>query len=250
MQELEYKKAFVLHTRPFKENQIIAELLVQGEGRLAAVGYKGSKKNSAKTALYSPFRLLQVQYKAGKGLHSLKTIEAVTTETQLKSTALYCGFYLNELICRLCQADAPYETLFSHYNRALKQLASINQITDKDIQLAAVELVLRRFEDKLLSMLGYELNFTTTLDTELAIEPELYYELFEGGFVHTNFAQRGILGHEVQAISALLRQDLKHSDLDASEQLYYLKLAKRILRTSLHRHLGDKPLKSRELFRK
>ena len=42
MAELEYKKAFVLHTRPFKENQMIAELLVQQEGRLAVVGYKGA----------------------------------------------------------------------------------------------------------------------------------------------------------------------------------------------------------------
>lgn len=250
MQELEYKKAFVLHTRPFKENQIIAELLVQDEGRLAVVGYKGSKKNSAKTALFSPFRLLQVQYKSGKGLHSLKTIEAVNTGFALKSTSLYCGFYLNELICRLCQADAPYETLFAHYHKAMKQLVSINDIEDKEIQLAAVELVLRRFEDKLLSMLGYELNFATTLDTELAFEDELYYELFEGGFVHTNFANRGILGKEVLAVSELLRDDWHNSDLHGSEQLYYLKLAKRILRASLHRHLGDKPLKSRELFRK
>ena len=194
MAELEYKKAFVLHTRPFKENQMIAELLVQQEGRLAVVGYKGSKKNSAKTALYSPFRLLQVQFKSGKGLHSLKSIEAIHTDIQLTGNCLYCGFYLNEIICRLCQADAPYETLFSHYHLALKQLTSLSSITDKEIQSAAVELVLRKFEDTLLSILGYEINLNSAIDSGAEIQPELYYELFEGGFVHTNYAKRGFFG--------------------------------------------------------
>jgi len=246
VQELEYKKAFVLHTRPFKENQIIAELLVQDEGRLSVVGYKGSKKNSAKTALYNPFRIVQVQFKSGKGLHSLKTIESVSSEFKLQSKTLFCGFYLNELICRLCQADAPYETLFTHYFSAMKQLESTSEINDKQIQGAAIEVVLRRFEDALLSTLGYELNFNTTIDTDLAIAPELYYELFEGGFVHTSSAQRGFLGKDVLDVACLLRE----KDWQAHDNLHSLKQAKYILRASLHRHLGDKPLKSRELFRK
>lgn len=250
MAELEYKKAFVLHTRPFKENQMIAELLVQQEGRLAVVGYKGSKKNSGKTALFNPFRLLQVQFKSGKGLHSLKSIEAIHTNIQLTGICLYCGFYLNELICRLCQADAPYETLFSHYHIALKQLTSISEITDKEIQSAAVELVLRKFEDTLLSLLGYELDFMSTIDTGLNIEPELYYQLFEGGFVHTNFAQRGLLGRDILGVEKLLRHEDGSAAFEGKEKLHYLKQAKAILRASLHRHLGDKPLKSRELFRK
>lgn len=229
---------------------MIAELLVQQEGRLAVVGYKGSKKNSAKTALYNPFRLLQVQFKSGKGLHSLKSIDAIHTDIKLTGICLYCGFYLNELLCRLCQADAPYETLFSHYHLALKQLTSISSMSDKEIQTAAVELVLRKFEDTLLSILGYELNFNVTMDTGLAIEAELYYEVYEGGFVHTNFAQRGVLGKDIKGVEHLLRKESSEQELEASLKLHYLKQAKAILRASLHRHLGDKPLKSRELFRK
>ena len=248
MQELENKKAFVLHSRPFKENQVIAELLVQEHGRIAVVGYKGSKKNSAKTALYNPFRMLQVQFKTGKGLHAVKGMEAVTTELQLKGKMLFCGFYLNELICRLCQADAPYETLFNHYFSSIKQLESITEISDELLQQAAMELVLRRFEDALLAMLGYEINFIVTIDTELPIEPHLQYELFEGGFVHTNSLNRGFLGSDILGVMSLLREEVDEGQ--HGSRLHYLKHAKAILRASLHRHLGDKPLKSRELFRK
>ena len=250
MQDLAYKKAFVLHTRAFKENQVIADLLVQHEGRCAVVGYKGSKKNSAKTALYQPFRLLEVQVKPGKGLHNLKSIDALNSEFYLTGTRLFCGFYLNELVCRLCQADAPFETLFNHYHRALKQLAEAQQITDTSLQNIAIELVLRQFEDVLLTMLGYELNFDITSDTELPIEPGLFYELFDGGFVHTRYAQRGLLGEDILGVRAILRDAYQSDDIPAVEKLHYLKCAKLILRASLHRHLGDKPLKSRELFRK
>lgn len=246
MQELPFKNAFVLHTRDFKENQIIADLLVEGEGRLAVVGYKGSKKNSAKTALYAPFRAIKVQIKPGKGLHKLVAIESNSSPLTLTGNRLFCGFYLNELLCRLCIADAPYETLHQTYQATLSQLESLADISDKNLQAAAVELVLRRFEDKLLTAIGYELILSSTLDTGEAIVANEYYEFFEGGLVKALSVKNAYMGLDLIGVSHLLRSE-GNTEV---ETINYLKQAKHILRLALHRHLGDKPLKSRELFRK
>ena len=246
MQELPFKRAFVLHTRDFKENQLIADLLVQGEGRLAAVGYKGSKKNSARTALFSPFRAVQIQIKPGNGLHKIKNIESVEQDIKLTGNRLFCGFYLNELVCRLCPADEHFDLLHPIYSHTLSQLASLSAVTDSNLQSAAIELILRRFEDKLLTLLGYELDLSNTLDTEQSIEAACRYELFEGGLVQTKSMRQGILGSDIRGIEKLLRGE----GYANSETINYLKPAKQLLRLALHRQLGDKPLKSRELFRR
>ena len=84
MQELENKSAFVLHSRPFKENQLILELLVQGEGRISVVASKGSKKNSSRSALLQPFRALSVKVKAGKGFIPSKGLNKIGIWKALK----------------------------------------------------------------------------------------------------------------------------------------------------------------------
>lgn len=249
MQELEYKQAFVLHSRPFKENQAIVEMLVEGEGRISVVANKGSKKNSARSALLQPFRALRIQYKPGKGLHSLKSIEANVQHEEIKlvSKALFCGFYLNEIVCRLCKSDAYYDELYPLYLYALSHLNNAGQLHDELAFKQYIEIILRQFESRLLTLLGYGVSFEHNIELDQPIEPSLYYELFNDvGFVMTNIAQRGFIGSDLLSIEQLLHSDINLAQIDAK----HLKQSKHILRACLHRHLGDKPLKSRELFRK
>ncbi|NVK25339.1 MAG: DNA repair protein RecO [Gammaproteobacteria bacterium] len=248
-QELESKLAFVLHSRPFKENQVIVELLLKDEGRISAVAYKGSKKNSTRSALLQPFRSLIVQIKTGKGLHSLKHVESASNSRlfSLQNNALFCGFYLNELICRLCSSDAVFEELYPLYTYALKHLDNAKNIDDKLLFNQYIQVVLRQFEARLLALLGYGVSFDHNVELGEPIEPSLYYELFDDtGFVLTNMAQRGFLGADLLAIHNMIEQDIEAFDANSD----VLRQSKLILRQCLHRHLGDKPLKSRELFRK
>ena len=249
MQELENRKAFVLHSRPFKENQLILELLMEDEGRISVIASKGGKKNSSRTALLQPFRALSVKIKKGKGLHSLKAVEQDPDMPAftLTGNALFCGFYLNEVICRLCNSDAYYDELYPLYLYALTHLNNAKNIEDKSPFNQYIQVVLRQFEARLLIMLGYGISFEHNIELDQPIEPSLYYELFdEVGFVLTNIAQRGFYGADLLAIDQMLKHDVDLNQLKPE----YLRQSKLILRTCLNRHLGNKPLKSRELFRK
>ena len=247
--ELESKQAFILHTRAFKENQLIIEFLVEGEGRLSIIASKGGKKNSARTALLQPFRPLIIKYKLGRGLHSLKSVELnpKLEDIRLKSKSLFCGFYLNEILCRLCKSDAQYDELFPLYNYALSHLQHSSEREVDSYTPMYLEAILRQFEYRLLVMLGYGISFDYDLHSDADIKANKYYELLSGsGFVFSTTPQRAIIGSDLIDIDVFLNTDLEIEKLSAHK----LKLAKLILRACLHRHLGDKPLKSRELFRK
>ena len=263
--ELEYLPAFILHTRPFKENQLLMEMLVAGEGRISIIGYKGSKKNTAKTALMQPFRALVVQFKKNAGLRTLKTLDENQLLSKqlsaLKSKSLFCGFYLNEVICRLCTADAEYETLYPLYVYSLRNLSDLSLSANSHLDDAHTNLylewILRQFEHRLLQMLGYGISFEQELTMQQSICEDLHYQLLgDQGFVIDAAKPSSLHGKDLLAVSAHLNTQVSLEDfvlLDNEAFLAFkreLTIAKSILRVCLHRHLGDKPLKSRELFRR
>jgi DNA repair protein RecO (recombination protein O) len=252
--ELEYTPAFILHTRPYKENQLLMECLVAGKGRISIIGYKGSKKNSAKSALMRPFRPLLLSFNKSSGLRTLKQIEAnQPLEKQigdLKSRPLFSGFYLNEVICRLCSADAEFEQLYPLYVYALKNLAALSQsvvIPDSRINdNVHLEWVLRQFEYKLLQMLGYGVGFIPATYNLSVGEPS----------VNSQVQQPKYSSADLQSLHNRLETDLQTFDVsslqtaDLQQLQTDLSNAKQVLRLCLQLHLGDKPIKSRELFRK
>lgn len=251
MIELDSHQAFVLHTRPFKEKQALVEMLVEHEGRVSVVANKGSKNNSARNALMQPFRAVSIKYRNGAGLRNLKQIEAnphFTAEYfQLKNKALFCGFYLNEVICRLVKSDSYNPELFPLYQQTLLRL---QQTDDNSVYM---QLGLRQFEYQLLMLLGYGIDFEQNVETGEVIKSGVYYELFpDQGFVESLYPQRAILGGDILKVHELLMAELNLETVDfyQSQQAQTVKLAKHILSACMHRHLGDKPLKSRELFRR
>ena len=250
--ELEYAPAFILHSRAFKENQLLLEVLVAGEGRMSIVGYKGSKKNTAKTAMFRPFRPLIIQFKKASGLRSLKTVDdnqALARQlSELKGKALFCGFYINELICRLCKADEDYPELYPLYVYVIKQLANNEESQH-------IEWVLRQFEYRLIGMLGYGISFTHECEQGVAIAEDAHYELRpDRGFCLSSAKPNSILGKHLLDLATKLEASLEvnepKTDVDVETEKHCLRVAKGIMRQCLHIHLGDKPLKSRELFRK
>ncbi len=272
--ELDYAPAFILHTRPFKENQLLMEMLVAGIGRISIIGYKGSKKNTAKTALMRPFRALIVQVKRLSGLRTLKSLEENQQLSRqfpdLKGKGLFCGFYLNEIICRLCSADDEYDALYPLYVYCIKCLSVISNFSGENaeqIQMIYYQWVLRQFEYRLIQMLGYGISFTEELTMQQQIEPGLSYQLHsDNGFVidaakPSSFSGKDLLSvaeRLEQNLEQNLEQELKRTLQNGEEHLLAqsliqlkldLRIAKAVLRVCLHKHLGEKPLKSRELFR-
>lgn len=131
---------------------------------------------------------------------------------------------------RLLQRNDPHEQLFHTYTE------QIHQLTEKGID----EAKLRYFELDLLNELGYGMALDHDTKNQIPVDPQGYYHFIpETGLEASPIAKEdAISGHTL-----LL---LQSRNLLLPEQLHQ---ARNLLRAVLGFYLGDKPLKSRELFR-
>ncbi len=235
---------YVLHRKPYRESSQILDLFCEKQGRFSAL-YRVNKKNPP----LQPFTPYQMQFSGRGNLKYCQYVEINysnfndTKGHSLKGRNLYCGFYLNELIMRLTWQAEPQAELFTVYQQTLHGLLAL----DTDQQS---EPLLRRFEFHLLAILGYQYNWQQDSDCR-DIQPQQHYYFdpqsgFKaidvqayGGDKNTYGRQKSFPG---EAILAVAKDDWGH-------ELSW-KVAKQIARLALQPLLGDKPLSSRELFKK
>lgn len=221
---------FLLHRRPYRETSYLLDIFTLELGKicLVAKGVRGSK--SDKKSLLQSFQPLLLSVYGKQELKNLRQVEARGPALMLSGNNLFSAMYLNEILNRLLGVEQSHSELYVLYENSLLALSQ-----QKDI-----EPVLREFELGLLDELGYGLDFNSEWQTGEAIEPALYYTLvLEHGFQLLSAADRTsncFLGENLQKIS--------HYQWDKAS----LNAAKRISRMALSALLGQKPLKSRELF--
>ncbi|HIP53745.1 MAG TPA: DNA repair protein RecO [Chromatiales bacterium] len=220
--------AFILHRREFRNSSLILELFVRKLGRLPAVarGVRGKKRGES--SLYEPFRPLLVRL-AGRGdVRTLIGIEAAGDAPKLKARELYCGFYVNELLMRLLGRDDAHVALFDRYHTVLYELAE-----------GEIEQTLRRFELHLLQELGYAMMLDQVAGTGKPVERGQRYAYVPevGPTMLAPDETKGYRGETLLALAGELPLDEEGK-----------KEARHLMRAVLARYLGDKPLKSRELF--
>jgi DNA repair protein RecO (recombination protein O) len=222
--------AYVVHSRPYRETSLLLEALTQGYGRIGLVA-KGAR------AARSPFRgLLQVcrplllSWSARGELGTLTGAEPAGAAAVVTGRRLWSAFYMNELIMRLVPRDDPCPALFAVYRAALDGLAGE----------ADEETVLRGFEKRLLMELGYGLILDREADTGNPIDANArYHYRLDLGPVRAE-AVGGLMVHG-RTLLGLGRDWLGDDTVSRRE-------AKLLTRAALAVHLGDRPLKSRELF--
>src|SRR4249920_2689091 len=148
---IENQPAFVLHTRPWRETSLIAELLTRDHGRVAVVarGVSGPKKGVQRAAL-QPLQRLRVDYLPRGEMARLIQAEAVDTAPALGGESLMAAFYVNELLMRLCPRQDAVAPVFELYSRVRSELAGEGPLA----------WTLRRFERDLLAALGYGLPWS------------------------------------------------------------------------------------------
>ncbi|MBL0711794.1 MAG: DNA repair protein RecO, partial [Colwellia sp.] len=96
------QSAFVLHSKPFQENQQLLEILTECEGKISALAYVGQSKRSIKKGMLQPFLPLKFTFNdKGSGLKRITQVEALANSYSLTKNNLYSGFYINELLVRL-----------------------------------------------------------------------------------------------------------------------------------------------------
>lgn len=235
------QKAFVLHVRPYQENQQLVELLTEYDGKVSALVYVGQSKRSIKKALLQPFLPLNVAFKESglqkTRLRMLTRVEANSKSYVLTKNSLYSAFYLNELLVRLLTDDIICETLFSQYQFTIAALS----------QDLAIAPQLRAFELSLLEELGLSLDFTPVFEENGEHVAGFYY-VAEQGFVPVydyaikNMTTPWFNTLHLQAIAA------QNYDRNKPELAGIDKTFKLLMRQIYHHLLEGKPLNSRKLF--
>lgn len=216
----ELEAGWVLHSRAFRNTSLIVEFFTVRRGRCGAVARAGRRNQ-----LLQPFQPLSLVLGGRGELARLGHIEARAPAVPLRGRALYCGFYLNELLTRVLHRDDPHPSLLEHYEQTLNSLRNDH----------GRDIVLRRFEMALLEELGYGFE----LDRDGSGAP------LDSGRRYDFHAERGLLpAHDGLEGAALLELAAGHW----TERARYA--ARGLMRSALAPHLGDRPLKSRSLFRR
>ncbi|WP_435684511.1 DNA repair protein RecO [Sedimenticola selenatireducens] len=222
--------AFLLHRRDYSNSSLLVECFTEQQGRFPAVakGVKGRGKSAS--GLLQPFVPLQINWSGRGEVKNLTHYEPDGRMFRLDGKALFCGFYINELLIRLLQRNDPHERLFQNYRMLLSQLdaSGINEAS------------LRYFELEMLVELGYGIELTVDLADGRPVEAAKWYRFVQ---------ESGVTECPADIEHAISGQTLLSLELRSLNDPRQLKEARNLLRTVLGFYLGDKPLKSRELFR-
>ena len=224
---------FILHTYPFKETSVVAEVFTRSHGRVALIARGARRPASALRGLMQPFTPLLLSW---FGKSELKTLHAAEWQGGLiapQGRALMCGFYLNELLLRLLARGDAHELLYDRYIATLQLLAGEACSTD-------YERILRRFEKNLLSEIGYGATFDVDADSGSPIQAEARY-VFQ--------PERGALRASGQHGCPVSGQTLIDMAADRFERQATLAEAKALMRALINHTLGAKPLYTRQLLR-
>jgi DNA repair protein RecO (recombination protein O) len=222
---------FVLHTRPYSNTSLIVEMLTMRHGRIAVVARSARGLKSRYRGMLQAFSPLLASWLGHRELKTLGNVEHSGPVYQLEGRALMCGFYLNELLMRLLQRDDPCFNIFNLYQDMLISLEKQN-----DFRVA-----LRYFEKNLLRELGYALPLKCDAGTgDVIVADRDYQYLPERGFLMCDFPSEGMLIFSGRSLLALQEECLDNEAV--------LRDAMRLLRMALARHLGNKPIKSREML--
>ena len=234
------QNAFVLHARPFKENQQLLELLTESAGKISALVYVGQSKRAIKKGMTQPFLPLTFTFKESHtALINITTIEATGNAYSLTKNKLYCGFYINELLVKLLINDIACDALFEQYQLTLLSLTENLPIAPQ----------LRQFELSLLAELGQSFDFTPVFN-EAGEDVIGFYYLPEQGFVPAyKYSMDHIKTPWFQTVHLQMIAEHIYDEQVLNHQgaAHTFKL---LMRNVLNHLLDGKPLNSRQLFEK
>jgi DNA repair protein RecO (recombination protein O) len=225
-------QAFVLHRRDYGDTSLLVDVLARGLGRFPAIAKGARRGRSPTSALLQPFQPLWLGAVGRGEVRTLTRVEAAGRPFALLGRALPCGLYLNELLVRLLARNDPHDALFAFYHAALSEMGSGEDL----------DRTLRQFELRLLGELGYAPPLDLDAYGGLSMDPGRTYVIDPGH--PPRLAEEG--DSETPVSGATLLALARGAPLNPVQR----REARTLLRRLLQPHLGSKPLKSRQLFRK
>lgn len=234
---VELEPCYLLHSKKYTDSKILASFLTRNYGVVQTVLRVVKKKKLS----YPPlaFTPLLVSWLDSPNLKTIISYEQSHPSHALLGREMYCAMYLNEILMRMLTEHYEADGIFEFYRCTLAALENTTS------NLPQQELILRSFELELLSVLGFGIDFLFDVNgVPLADNVQSMYTFHvHSGFLLCLHCVNNITvqcdcyrGADILAIG---RREWTPSSLAAS---------KKILRLALAPHLGDKPIRSRELF--
>lgn len=224
---------YILHTRPYRDTSAIVECFSQQSGKVALLAKGARAARSRVKPFLQPFIPLLISWRGRGELPLLLHAENAGPAIALSGRELLTGLYINELLMRVLLRNDAHPQLYHYY------AATVAALSEK----AEMDSVLRRFELQLLGELGYGIDFSQASNTMRPIQPEQHY-LFvpESGFIELQSRQ------QVPQNALFNGADLLAIAVHDYQSLELKRAAKRLTRLAFAPIIGNKPLKSRELF--
>ena len=261
--------AYILHYREYQESSFIVDAFTLTHGRVALMAKSARQSRPQVRALYQPFRPLLLSWVGSGDLRTLTGIEESGAALELQDVRLACGYYINELVLRLLGKDQAQDQVFAYYAMALSELEQ---------QHLNYESVLRTFELQLLEVLGVVPDFlrcTPDASEVLAERQYLYHPANAVAVPVQGSDGLGLLKEKHRLGDGITRTNgdvTSHSPsihpdgitpddgvrihgktLIAMNEMNFgdesvLAECRGLMKQILRIQLGDRPLKSRELF--
>lgn len=237
-------QAYVLHHYDWSESSLILDLFTRERGRIA-VAAKGAKRPySQLRVVLLPFQRLHI----GLGrsvddqaaeVQTLRSAEWAGGAPMPGGSALFPGFYLNELLLRLLARQDPHPALFDAYASVLPALSHADE--------ASVQAALRAFELTLLREIGVLPELGCLTHTLQPVRAEARYALRpEVGVSGTLTDEPAFTGEQLVALQAALQ----HGGVEALRATCAgaLPALRGALRELLHYHLGSPVMRTRAVM--
>jgi len=228
----EREPAFVLHSYPYKETSLIVEAFTRHRGRVGLLARGARRPRSAIRGTLLAFYPLRLSWSASAELGTLLAAEWSGGQPALAGMGLMCGFYLNELLLKLLPREDAHEALFDAYAESVARLAAREDHAS----------VLRAFERKLLTELGYAPLLERDAGSGLPVEPARRYAYEpERGPLAANGAAA-----QADTLSGQTLLDMARDDYSRPETRDE---ARRLMRWLIAARLPGQELHTREVLR-
>jgi len=222
-------EAIILHCQAYRETSLFVDVLTEGHGRLRLLSKGARRGRHALSHILRPFSRVRLSW-VGRGELPLLTVaEPCEPSVCLEGTALFCGFYIAELLLNLLAPQDPHAGIFKLSFETLQALE----------RGADLQWTLRGYEVALLEEIGYGLRLDADAEGRPINADLIYLYRVEEGAVQVTTG-----GREVVRGETLLALQQRHFSDDSQ-----LREAKRLMRSVLRHYLNGRALKSRELFK-
>jgi len=223
--------SFILHSKPYRESSVLLEALSRDHGRIGLIARGARGARSRWKNMLQPLRPLLLSWTQRGELGTLIDADQVAAPPVITGEPLFCAFYANELLVRFMQRHDPHAGLFDQYSRMLTALASGR----------APQPVLRMFECEVLTAAGFGLQLEHESPSGQEIRPDAWYvyQPESGPVPRDPESERA---EDLVSGAALLA--LKSGEINDQ----HLRELKFLMRKLVRYHLGDRAIRSQQLF--